>query len=80
MSRESEMQQLQEVRQEILAVYGELDACREVQKRLETLQQEKAHPTPPAVPLQPENTAAVLKQSFDEENRRRILGSRTRSG
>ena len=77
MSRESEMQQLQEIRQEILAVYGELDACREVQKRLETLQQEKAHPTPPAVPLQPENTAAALKQSFDEENRRRILGSRT---
>lgn len=76
MSRETEWQQLQEIREEILAIYGEVDACRELQKKLETLQQEKEHPAPPTATLQPENTAAALQQSFDEENRRRILASR----
>lgn len=28
MSRETEWQQLQEIREEILAIYGEMDACR----------------------------------------------------
>lgn len=77
MSRETEWQQLQEIREEILAIYGEMDACRELQKKLETLQEEKEHPAPPTVSLQPENTAGALQQSFDEENRRRILASRT---
>lgn len=77
MSRETEWQQLQEIREEILAIYGEMDACRELQKKLETLQEEKQHPAPPTVSLQPENTAGALQQSFDEENRRRILSSRT---
>lgn len=54
-----------------------MDACRELQKKLETLQEEKQHPAPPTVSLQPENTAGALQQSFDEENRRRILSSRT---
>lgn len=76
MSRETEWQQLQEIREEILAIYGEMDACRELQKKLETLQEEKKHPAPPTVSLQPENTAGALQQSFDEENRRRILASR----
>lgn len=54
-----------------------MDACRELQKKLKTLQEEKQHPAPPTVSLQPENTAGALQQSFDEENRRRILSSRT---
>ena len=70
MDRETALQQLQDMRQEILAIYAETDKCRMIQKRVEALQNEKEHPTPPSVSLKPENTAEKLKTSLEEQNRR----------
>lgn len=40
MDRETALQQLQDMRREILAIYTETDNCRKIQRRVEALQKE----------------------------------------
>lgn len=72
MDRETALQQLQDMRREILAIYTETDNCRKIQRRVEALQKEKEQPAPPAaVPLKPENTADKLQKTLEQQNRQR---------
>lgn len=72
MDRETALQQLQDMRREILAIYTEMDNCRKIQRRVEALQKEKEQPAPPAaVPLKPENTADKLQKTLEQQNRQR---------
>ena len=75
MDRETALQQLQDIRQEILLIHAEMEKCQTLQKQVEALQKEKDHPTQPTVSLKPENTGAKLKQSFEQQNREQIRGS-----
>lgn len=77
MSREEALQQLQEIRQEILAIYTEMDACRQIQEGVEKLQKEKECPAKVSLTLQPENTADRLKLRFEQENQQRAANNRT---
>lgn len=77
MDRETALQQLQNMRQEILTIYTETDNCRRIQKQVAALQNEKEHPNPPAVSLKPENTAEKLKASLKQQNRQYHKNSTT---
>lgn len=76
MERETALQQLQDIRREILAIHSEMEKCQSLQKQVEKLQNEKDHPAQPTVSLKPENTAAKLKQSFEQQNREQLRGSK----
>ena len=75
MSREIALQQLQDIRTEILTVYAETEDCKKLQRKIETLKKEKENPTPPSVSLKPENTAGPMKESVLALNRERTLNS-----
>ena len=76
MGRETALQQLQDIRQEILTIHTEVDACNRIQKNLKALKTEKENPAPPAVSLKPENTGSRLKKSFEQQNKERLSESR----
>lgn len=69
MERETALKQLSDIRREIISIHDKTDECRYLQKRVERLQKEKEHPSPPTVVLKPENTAEKLKQTFEVQNR-----------
>lgn len=76
MERDTALKQLQDMRQEILTIYTEMDTCKELQRKLEILKNEKENPAPPVVKLKPENTGDKLEKQFKQQNRERISNSR----
>lgn len=76
MERDTALKQLQDMRQEILTIYTEMDMCKELQGKLEALKNEKENPAPPVVKLKPENTGDKLEKQFIQQNRERISNSR----
>lgn len=76
MERETALQQLQDIRREILAIHSEMEKCQSLQKQVEKLQKEKDHPAEPSVSLKSENTADKLKQSFEQQNREQLRSSK----
>ncbi|MDD6174609.1 MAG: hypothetical protein PUC59_02445 [Firmicutes bacterium] len=65
-----------EMRQEILAIHTEVDACNGIQRKLKTLKKEKEDPAPPTVSLKPENTGDKLKRAFEQQNQARLSDDR----
>ena len=65
-----------EMRQEILAIHTEVDACNGIQRKLKTLKKEKEDPAPPTVSLKPENTGDKLKRAFEQQNQARLFDDR----
>lgn len=76
MDRDTALGQLQEIRQEILAIHNEMETCQTLQKQAEALHNEKEHPVQPTVQLKEENTGAKLKQAFEKQNSDRICNSK----
>ena len=77
MERDIALDQLNQMRNEIISIYAASEKCKEIQAESEKLLNEKKNPTAPSFTLQPENTHDTLKAQFTKSNRNRIQKNST---